>query len=96
MIGILGAHGHSLDILETHSWAQVSLLAECILQNEISKMDMLIAPIAAALGVEYKPGSISGKNEAPKRMTKEEKAQQESSLLFFAKMNGLYEQEIPK
>ena len=85
MIGILGAHGHSLDILETHSWDQVSLLAECIVQNEISKLEMLLSPLAAAMGVEYK----SGDKKQKKTVSKEDQAKKEASLVAFARMNGL-------
>lgn len=60
LLGILAASGHDLTVLDTHTWDQLVLMARGIIRHEIARLDMLFTPIAAAFGVEYKPGSVSG------------------------------------
>lgn len=83
MIGILAAHGHSLDILDTHTWDQVSLLARCIAKHEVERLDLLLKPIATLAGVDYKGASV----RTPAKM---DKGQQEAALKMFGKQNGFF------
>lgn len=66
LLGILAASGHDLTVLDTHTWDQLVLMARGIVRHEIARLDMLFTPIAAAFGVEYKPGSVSGGGGKPK------------------------------
>jgi len=53
------AHGHDLEVLRRWTWQQVQLAAECIVQYEIDRLNMIVDPLLAAFGVEYEPGKVT-------------------------------------
>lgn len=58
MLGGLFASGHGPEVLEIYSWDQIALMGECIALHHVGMLDSLIAPIAATMGIDYKPGSV--------------------------------------
>lgn len=50
---------------------QMALFARCSLQHQIKMMEMIISPMLAASGVDYKPGKVLNKKPAKTREQKD-------------------------
>lgn len=58
MLGALFAAGFGPEALECYSWEQIGLMSECIGIHYAGLLDALVSPVAAGLGVGYKPGKV--------------------------------------
>lgn len=63
------AAGHDPEhLLNTYSWEQIELWGYCIARHHIGMVEMVVEPVMAAMGIEYKAGSVSrGGEEKPVR-----------------------------
>ena len=63
VLGVLFAHGHSVQTLTSLTWDQCSLMAECIIGYELDRFDMHMGALAALSGAKWKPSRLrKGRN----------------------------------
>jgi len=52
--------------MERYTWDQIGLMGECIARNRIDMLEMVLGPVAEAMGGKRKPGRVSrGKERKP-------------------------------
>ena len=83
---MLLAAGHPLEVLDRWSWKQVRLVAECIVLHQLNQLEAVLAPLAEALGHEYKPGAVDSTTRPPgaPRGRRKSKGHQGKAQLDFA------------
>ncbi len=76
MVGILAAHGHDLTILETHSWAQVSLLTAALAKHETNRISMFLEPLLKGINpnIVWNKGKVTEGKSKPVDRDKQREA----------------------